>query len=85
MDPMELTNYSGGSTATFIQRDPVACRIAKVSRSREWLRVALLECRRCLQVVERTSPAQRYCVDCAVDLGRERSRHSVRRRRDDVP
>jgi hypothetical protein len=32
MDPMELTNYSGGSTATFIQqRDPVACRIAKVT------------------------------------------------------
>jgi hypothetical protein len=30
MDPMELTNYTGCSTATFIQRDPVACRIAKV-------------------------------------------------------
>jgi hypothetical protein len=30
MDPTEPTNYSGGSMATFIQRDPVACRIANV-------------------------------------------------------
>jgi hypothetical protein len=30
MDPMELTNYSRRSMATFIQRDSVACRIAKV-------------------------------------------------------
>jgi len=50
-------------------------------RSREWLRAALVECVRCEQVVERTSPIQRYCPDCAAALGRERSRESVRRRR----
>ena len=51
------------------------------SRSREWLKVALLECRRCHQVVERSSPVQRHCPDCRAGLKRARSRAAVTRAR----
>jgi hypothetical protein len=58
--------------------------LPRPTRSREWMKVALVECARCRQVVERTSPIQRHCPDCAASLGRERSRECVRRRRGTV-
>jgi hypothetical protein len=39
--------------------------LPRPSRSREWLRIALLECARCHQVVEPPSPVQRYCGECS--------------------
>ena len=45
------------------------------SRSREWLRVALIECARCQQVVERRSPVRQHCPDCA---GKPAANDSVR-------
>ncbi len=50
-------------------------------RSREWLKVALLECARCHQVVQRTSPVQRLCPDCRAALKRDRSRGALVRMR----
>jgi hypothetical protein len=50
-------------------------------RSREWLRVALVECRRCHQIVERTSRIQRHCVECRRAIKGARSREAVRRSR----
>jgi hypothetical protein len=51
-------------------------------RSRAWLKLAQLECQGCRLVVERRSPAQRYCHDCAEALARLRSRERMARRRD---
>lgn len=51
-------------------------------RSREWMKVAILECARCLQVVERTSPIQRHCRECRTAIKRTRSREALARRRD---
>lgn len=50
-------------------------------RSREWLKVALVECARCHQVVERTSPIQRHCTECRRALKRSLSIEAMRRRR----
>jgi hypothetical protein len=58
--------------------------LARPVRSREWLNLALLRCRRCHQVVERRSPIQRYGADCAEVLARKRSKEAVRRRRDSM-
>jgi hypothetical protein len=69
-----LLRFRGETASEFPLPRPV--------RSREWMKVALVECARCHQVTERTSPVQRHCADCATALGRERSRESVRRRRD---
>ncbi len=55
--------------------------LPRPTRSREWLKVALLECRRCHQVVERSSPVQRHCPDCRAGLKRARSRNAVTRAR----
>jgi hypothetical protein len=55
--------------------------LPRTARSREWMRVALVECARCHQVIERRSPIQRHCADCATALGRKRSRECVRKRR----
>jgi hypothetical protein len=55
--------------------------LPRSQRSHEWLRVALVECRRCHQVVERTSPIQRHCVDCRRVIKRAKSREAVRRLR----
>lgn len=52
-----------------------------LARSREWLTVALLECARCHQVVERTSPIQQHCIECRRALKNKRSREAVRRSR----
>jgi len=52
------------------------------SRSRAWLKLAPLECQGCRLVVERRSPVQRYCRDCAEALARVRSRDRMARRRD---
>jgi hypothetical protein len=54
-------------------------------RSREWLKLALLECQRCHQFVERRSPIQRHCPDCTRMLRNERSRRAVARRRHEHP
>ena len=51
------------------------------ARSREWLNVALLECRRCHKVVERRSPVQRQCDECRGALNRFRSRDATARAR----
>jgi len=56
-------------------------RLPRPVRSREWMKVALVECALCHHVVERASPVQRHCADCAGDLGREHSREAMRRRR----
>jgi len=66
---------SRGETASEIS-------LPRPARSREWLNVALLDCGSCHQVVERRSPVQRYCADCADALARKRSSGAVRRRRD---
>jgi hypothetical protein len=50
-------------------------------RSREWLKVALLECERCHQIVERTSPIQRHCAGCRKALKAARSTAAMRRAR----
>jgi hypothetical protein len=50
-------------------------------RSREWLHVALVECARCHQVLERRSPAQRRCPGCRSVRERERARLGMRRLR----
>jgi len=50
-------------------------------RSREWLEVSLVECARCHQVAERTSPTQRHCDTCRAALKRTRSREAMARRR----
>ncbi len=38
--------------------------LPRLVRSRAWLKVALLECEQCHQVVERRSPIQRVRADC---------------------
>jgi hypothetical protein len=58
-----------------------AISIPHPKRSREWLAAAIVECERCHQVVERTSPIQRHCRDCRLVLKRERSADAVKRRR----
>jgi hypothetical protein len=65
---------SRGETATEIS-------IPRPARSRKWLKVALLECSRCHQVVEPRSPGQRYCGECSAFLGRDRSQRGMARRR----
>ncbi len=45
---------------------------------------AIVECERCHQVVERTSPIQRHCLDCRLALKRMRSAAAVKRRRADL-
>jgi hypothetical protein len=55
--------------------------LPRPTRSREWLKVALLECGHCHQVVERHSPVQRYCSECAETLARVRSRSAMTHRR----
>jgi hypothetical protein len=50
-------------------------------RSRAWLGVALVECVRCHQVGERSSPVQRHCSYCTAELRRLRSRRAMARRR----
>jgi hypothetical protein len=50
-------------------------------RSREWLKVALVECQRCHQVEQRCSPIQRHCAGCAAELKRQRSQRAMARRR----
>jgi hypothetical protein len=52
------------------------------SRSREWLKVALVECQRCHQVEQRRSPIQRHCAGCTAELRRQRSQRAMARRRD---
>lgn len=52
-------------------------------RSREWLKVALIECERCHQIEQRRSPGQRYCADCTAELRRQRSQRAMARRRSD--
>jgi hypothetical protein len=54
-----------------------AISLPRPSRSRGWLDLAVLECRRCHQVVERHSPVQRHCPDCARALKRARSRDGM--------
>jgi hypothetical protein len=54
-------------------------------RSREWLKLAHLECQRCHRFVERRSPIQRHCPDCTRMLSNERSRRAVARRRHEHP
>jgi hypothetical protein len=68
-----VLNRLGATEHTISLRHP--------KRSREWLAVAIVECERCHQVVERTSPIQRHCGDCRLALKRERSTDAVRRRR----
>jgi len=46
---------SGGETSTEIP-------LPRPVRSREWMKVALLERARCHRVIERTSPIQRHCA-----------------------
>jgi len=48
-------------------------------RSRQWLRVALIECARCHQAAERRSPAQRWCPGCSEAYEKERARLGMRR------
>jgi hypothetical protein len=55
--------------------------LSRPGRSREWLTVALLECERCHQIVERASPIQRHCRDCRRTIKGARSREAVRRSR----
>lgn len=55
--------------------------LPRPTRSREWLRVALLECDRCHQVVDRLSPVQRHCTSCTAELSRIRSRRAMARSR----
>jgi hypothetical protein len=55
--------------------------LRRPARSRRWLKMALVECIGCHQVVDRRSPVQRYCPDCRADLGRARSRGAMRRTR----
>ena len=55
--------------------------LPRPGRSREWLRVALVECAICHQVVERTSPIQRHCRECRRAIKAARSREAVRRSR----
>jgi hypothetical protein len=74
--PSRLLNERGGSA----ERGRVT--LPRPGRSRAWLKVAPLECQGCRQVVERRSPVQRYCHDCADARGRVRSRESMTRRRD---
>ena len=50
-------------------------------RSREWLDLALVDCQRCHQVVQRQSPIQRYCPECRAALKRARSSEAVARAR----
>jgi hypothetical protein len=45
------------------------------------VKVDLMECAVCHQVVERQSPAQLHCGDCRRALKRARSHGAVRRRR----
>ena len=59
--------------------------LPRPSRSREWFTFALVECARCHQVVEQTSPIQRYCRDCRHGLKAMRSREAVRRSRATKP
>jgi hypothetical protein len=58
-----------------------AIPLPRVGPSREWLKVALVECAMCHQVVERTSPIQRNCTDCRRAIRGARSREAVRRSR----
>jgi hypothetical protein len=51
------------------------------ARPRDWLKVALVECVRCHQVVNRTSPIQRHCQACGKAINRKLSRHAMARRR----
>lgn len=64
-------------------RGTIASEISlpRPTRSREWLKVALVECDRCHQVVERRSPIQQHCTDFTADLRRQRSQRSMARRR----
>jgi len=73
-----------GPSRLLKERGESASRVTlpRPSRSRAWLKVAPLECQDCRQVVERRSPVQRYCHDCADARGRVRSRESMTRRRD---
>jgi hypothetical protein len=51
------------------------------ARSRELLKVAVVECRICHQITERRSPVQRYSLDCSDELRRMRSQRAMERRR----
>ena len=73
--PARLLNSRGTATSQISLPHP--------GRSREWLKVALLECARCHQVVERRSPVQRYCADCHAIIKQERSRWGMARARRD--
>jgi len=55
---------SPGETSTEIS-------LPSLTRSREWLTVPMVECDRCHQLVERTSPRQRHCRDCRDVIKRE--------------
>ncbi len=56
-------------------------RIPRRERSCEWLHVAILECARCHQVVERVSPMQRHCRECRRVIKRLASLNAMRRSR----
>jgi len=46
-------------------------------RSRAWLASAIVECYRCHQIVDRTSPMPRHCPDCRREIKRARSREAI--------
>lgn len=56
--------------------------IAVLRRSREWLKVTLLQCHRWHQVCERRSHRQRLCSECAQFGARTRRRLAMRRVRE---
>jgi hypothetical protein len=56
-----------------------AISLPRPERSRGWLKLSLVECDQCHQIIERRSPIQRHCRECRQRLKGDRSREAMRR------